>query len=130
MLLAKKHYGGIESVERAYPEVARTSTYSYLKGNTVSSLADLLEEVDEQPNLYQIDTVPISAWLGKFPGYSWLKTAYDVDVQATEYEKYWNVTVKEAWMGIDEDERGEWDENLYSDLSSNRWPFYTKQLSA
>lgn len=127
--LAKKHYAGIENVERAYPEVIRTTNYVNLKART-SSIADLIDEIDENPNLYQIDTTPVSAWIGKFPYYSWLKTTYDVEATPTEYENYWNVTVTEGWMGVDEDERGPWDENLYSELSANRWKFYTAELTA
>ena len=131
LLLAKKHYGGIEAVERGYPEVQRTTTYGYLKGNNVSSMGDIVQEIDEYPNLYQIDLTPVDVWIDKFPYFSWLKTGYDVDIQPTEYDKYWNVIVTESWQGVDEDERGPWDEQLYSELSSgNRWPFYTKELSA
>lgn len=131
LLLAKKRYGGIEAVERGYPEVQRVTSYSYIKGNNVSSMGDIVEEIDEQPNLYQIDITPVDVWIGKFPYYSWLKTGYDVEIQPTEYAKYWNVTVTESWQGVDPDESGPWDEQLYSELSSgNRWPFYMKELSA
>ena len=131
LALAKKHYGGIEAVERGYPEVQRTTAYGYIKGNRMSSMGELVSEIDEKPNLYKIDDTPISVWNSKFPNFSWLKTGYDVDIQPTEYEKYWNATVIESWQGIDIAERGEWDKNLYGQLSSgDRWPFYTKELSA
>ena len=53
---------------------------------------------------------------------SWVKSAFDVDVQPTEYDKLWNMTVTEAWIGIDKEERGEWDKNLYGN-GNDRWKF-------
>lgn len=125
--LAKKRYAGIENVERGYPEVIRTTQYYYLKGDDVSADHQVIDKIDEEPNLYQIDTTPNAVWKSKFDGFSWLKTGYDVETQATEYENYWNATVTESWVGISIEERGPWDANLYG--TSNRWNFYTK-LSA
>lgn len=126
--LAKKHYAGIENVERGYPEVIRTTRYYYLKGDDVSADYQIINKIDEDPDLYEIDDTPKKVWKSKFDGYSWLKTGYDVETQETEYEHYWNATVTESWVGISEEERGPWDENLYS-AGENRWDFYTKALS-
>lgn len=120
--LAKKWYKGIEAVDRAYPEVIRTSIYYNLRGNEDSVSASLINQIDETPNLYHIDDTPDAIWSGLFSNFSWVKSAFDVDVQPTEYKKYWNITVTEAWIGIDKDERGEWDENLYGD-GADRWTF-------
>ena len=122
--LAKKHYAGIENVERGYPEVIRSTQYYYLKGDDVSADYQIMNKITEQPNLYKIDNTPNAVWNSKFDGFSWLKTGYDVETQATEYEHYWNATVTESWIGISEEERGAWDKNLYG-TGADRWKFYT-----
>ena len=128
--VAKKHYAGIENVERGYPEVIRTTRYYYLKGDDVSADYQIINKIDEDPDLYEIDDTPKKVWKSKFDGYSWLKTGYDVETQETEYEHYWNATVTESWIGINEAERGQWDKNLYGTVGGNdRWDFYTKALS-
>lgn len=126
--LAKKHYAGIENVERGYPEVIRITQYYYLKGDDEAADYQIINKIDEEPHLYEIDNSPSAVWHSKFDGYSWLKSGYDVETQATEYEHYWNATVTESWIGINKTERGPWDENLYS-AGENRWDFYTKALS-
>lgn len=125
--LAKKHYAGIENVERAYPEVIRTSKYQYIDGSDLTADESIIQEIDEEPNLYEIDDTPDSVWNSKFPDFSWLKATYDVDIEETEYEGLWNVTVVESWIGISIEERGPWDENLYG--TTDRWKFYTKSES-
>lgn len=127
--LAKKHYAGIESVERAYPEVIRTTIYQYIHGDDVSADGDVVRKIDEAPHLYEIDNSISTVWKSKFDGFSWLKASYDVDIQPSEYEEYWNATVTESWIGISEAERGAWDPNLYG-TGTSRWNFYTKDLSA
>lgn len=119
--LAKKWYRGVEAVDRAYPEVVRVSTYYNMKGDEDEVDSTLIDKIDEDPNLYYIDDTPDSIWSSKFPDHSWLKSAFDVDIQPTEYNRYWNVTVTESWIGIPIDERGEWDGNLYG--STDRWTF-------
>lgn len=121
--LAKKRYADIENVERAYPEVVRTTTYQYIHGDDVSADEDVIRKIDEQPNLYYIDNSISSVWKDKFSGFSWLKAAYDIDIQASEYEDYWNATVVESWIGISEEERGPWDKNLYGS-GGDRWKFF------
>lgn len=120
--LAKKAYRGVETVRRAYPEVVRTTQYYNLEADEDEVDASLLGQIDETPDLYHIDATPDDVWGGKFPNFSWLKSSYDVDPQPTEYEKLWNVTVTETWIGIDPAERGPWDSNLYGD-DPDRWPF-------
>lgn len=120
--LAKKWYKGIEAVDRAYPEVVRTSNYYNVRGSEDSVSSDLIGEIDETPNLYHIDTTPDPIWNSLFDDFSWVKSAFDVDIQPTEYKKYWNITVTEAWIGIDKEERGEWDKNLYGN-GNDRWKF-------
>jgi len=127
--LAKKTYAGIENVERGYPEIIRTTQYHYIKGDEEEVDRSIIKQIDEDPDLYQIDTSISSVWRDKFPGFSWLKASYDVDTQQTEYEGFWNATVVESWIGIDKDERGAWDKNLYG-TGNDRWNFYTKDLSA
>lgn len=128
--LAKKRYANIQSVERGYPEVIRTTRYYYLKGDDVSADYQIINKIDEDPKLYEIDDTPNKVWKSKFDGFSWLKTGYDVETQETEYEHYWNATVTESWTGINIEERGEWDKNLYGVVGGNdRWAFYTKALS-
>ena len=120
--LAKKWYKGIEAVDRAYPEVVRTSNYYNYRGNEDSVSASLINEIDEEPHLYEIDDTPNATWQGLFPNFSWVKAAFDVDIQPTEYKRYWNMTVTESWIGIDKAERGEWDANLYG-TGADRWKF-------
>lgn len=126
MELAKKLYKGIEAVERGYPEVIRTTRYLNYRSGLSSVSSDLINEIDEEPNLYHIDATPSAVWHPLFDKFSWLKTAYDVEIEPTEYDRYWNMTVTEAWQGIDIDERGPWDENLYGD-GDNRWKFATEE---
>lgn len=120
--LAKKWYKGVEAVDRAYPEVTRTSNYYNVKTSSSVSAGGgaIISEIEEDPELYYTDTTPDSVWSSKFPDHSWLKSAYDVDIQATEYDNFWNVTVTEAWIGIPIEERGVWDPDLYG---ANRWSF-------
>ena len=127
--LGKKHYGGIESVERAYPEVVRTTTYQYIKGDEQEADASIVREIEEEPDLYTIDDTPSAVWSSKFANYSWLKSSYDVEITESEYEGYWNATVTESWIGISIADRGEWDADLYGDPAT-RWKFYTTNLSA
>lgn len=122
--LAKKHYAGIENVERSYPEVIRTSNYSYIDGSDLSADEQVISEIDEDPNLYQIDETPTEVWKSKFDGFSWLKVSYDVETQETEYEGFWNATVTESWIGVSTEERGPWDANLYG-TGADRWKFFT-----
>lgn len=120
--LAKKWYKGIEAVDRAYPEVVRTSIYYNMRGNEDAVSASLINQIDEEPHLYEIDDTPDTIWTHLFNNFSWVKSAFDVDIQPTEYSKYWNITVTEAWIGIDKAERGEWDANLYG-TGADRWKF-------
>lgn len=122
--LAKKHYGGIDNVTRAYPEVIRTTRYQYIKGDEGEADATVIRKIDETPHLYEIDGTPSAVWNSKFPNVSWLKSAYDVELQETEYVDYWNATVVESWIGISIAERGAWDKNLYG-TGADRWKFYT-----
>lgn len=123
MELAKKWYKGIEAVDRAYPEVVRTTNYYNYKGDALSVDNTLINQITETPNLYKIDTTPDAIWTHLFSNFSWVKSAFDVDIQPTEYDKLWNITVTEAWIGIDKEERGEWDENLYGATIPPRWKF-------
>lgn len=127
--LAKKHYGGIENVERAYPEVIRTTTYSYIKGDETEADKSIVRQIDEEPNLYYIDNTPSATWSDKFSDFSWLKTSYDVEITESEYEGFWNAVVVESWIGVSIPERGAWDNDLYG-KDESRWKFYTAQLSA
>lgn len=120
--LAKKWYKGVEAVDRAYPEVVRTTTYYNYDGDALSVDNTLVNKITETPDLYYIDDTPDGIWTHLFPNFSWVKSAFDVDIQPTEYDKLWNMTVTEAWIGIDKDERGEWDANLYGD-GNDRWKF-------
>jgi len=124
--LAKLYYKGIEAVERGYPEVVRTTRYLNYKSGLSSVREDLISQIDEKPNLYHIDSTPSAVWHPLFDKFSWLKTAYDVEIEPTEYDRYWNMTVTEAWRGIDIEERGPWNENLYGD-GDNRWKFATEE---
>lgn len=124
--LAEVYNKGIEAVERGYPEVVRTTRYLNYKSGLSSVSSDLISKIDEKPNLYHIDATPSAVWHPLFDNFSWLKTAYDVEIEPTEYDRYWNMTVTEAWQGIDIEERGPWNENLYGD-GDNRWKFATQQ---
>lgn len=124
--LAELYYKGIEAVERGYPEVVRTTQYFNYRSGLSSVSADLISQIDERPNLYHIDATPSAIWGSLFDNFSWLKTAYDVEIEPTEYDRYWNMTVTEAWQGIDIDERGPWNNNLYG-WDPDRWKFATQQ---
>jgi hypothetical protein len=127
--LAKKWFKGIEAVDRAYPEVIRTTNYYNYTGDDLSVTKKLIDKIDDRtPKLYYIDNSPSAIWSGLFPNMSWLKSAFDVVTQPTEYDDLWNMTVTEAWIGIDTVERGDWDVNLYGDTeigleADKRWPF-------
>lgn len=121
--LAKKIYKGIESVRRAYPEVIRTTQYLNLKADKNEVDETLIKQIDPKTGgvkLYYRDQTPDSIWKGKFPNFDWLYASYDVNTEVTEYQRLWNVTVSESWIGIDKKERGTWDDDLYG---NNRWPF-------
>lgn len=124
--LAEKYKKGIEAVERGYPEVVRTTQYLNCKSHLSCVSADLISAITEKPNLYHIDNSLSALWHPLFDNFSWLKTAYDVEIEPTEYDRYWNITVTEAWQGIDIEERGPWDENLYGN-GDKRWKFATKK---
>lgn len=124
-MLAEKFYKGIESVRRAYPEVIRTTQYLNLKADKDEVDETLIKQIDPKTGgvkLYYRDQTPNSIWKGKFPNFDWLYASYDVNTEVTEYQRLWNVTVSESWIGIDKDERGEWDKNLYGD-GNDRWQF-------
>ena len=123
--LAEKWYRGVESVRRAYPEVIRTTQYLNLKADKDEVDETLIKQIDPKTSavkLYYRDQTPNSIWKNKFPKFDWLYASYDVNTEVTEYQKLWNVTVSESWIGIDKDERGEWDKNLYGD-GNDRWQF-------
>ncbi len=124
--LAELYYKGIEAVERGYPEVVRTTQYFNYRSGLSSISADLISQIDEKPNLYHTDTAPSAVWSSLYDNFSWLKTAYDVEIEPTEYDRYWNMTVTEAWQGIDIDERGPWNKNLYG-WDPDRWKFATEE---
>lgn len=121
---AKKIYAGVESVKRAYPEVVRTTVHYNVKGNEDTVDRTVVQKIDEDPDLYYIDDTPNAVWQDKFPDFSWVKAAYDVQIEATEYAKFWNATVTESWIGIDKNERGAWDSDLYG-ADGTRWKFAT-----
>ena len=128
--LAKKYYAGIESVRRAYPEVIRTTRYfNYKSGDKDEVDATLLGKINETPNLYYKDSTPADIWDPIFPknDFDWLKASFDVQTEPTEYDKVWNMTVTESWLGIDKTDRGEWDDDLYGD---NRWAFALAEKNA
>lgn len=134
--LAEKIYRGGEAVDRAYPEVIRTTQYYYVKSGTKDKVdKKVIDELTPRKatgvgtnttsaavKLYYRDQTPNSIWKGKFKDFDWLYASYDVECQPTEYQYYWNVTVTESWMGIDTVERGTWDKNLYGE-ANDRWPF-------
>lgn len=123
--LAEKFYKGIESVRRAYPEVIRTTQYLNLKADKDEVDETLIKQIDPKTSavkLYYRDQTPNSIWKGKFPNFDWLYASYDVNTEVTEYQKLWNVTVSESWIGIDKDERGTWDDDLYGP-DGTRWKF-------
>ena len=124
-MLAEKFYKGIESVRRAYPEVIRTTQYLNLKADKDEVDETLIKQIDPKTSavkLYYRDQTPNSIWKGKFPNFDWLYASYDVNTEVTEYQRLWNVTVSESWIGIDKDERGTWDDDLYGPDGS-RWKF-------
>lgn len=123
--LAEKFYKGIESVRRAYPEVIRTTQYLNLKADKDEVDETLIKQIDPKTSavkLYYRDQTPNSIWKGKFPNFDWLYASYDVNTEVTEYQRLWNVTVSESWIGIDKDERGTWDDDLYGP-DGTRWKF-------
>ena len=123
--LAEKFYKGIESVRRAYPEVIRTTQYLNLKADKDEVDETLIKQIDPKTGgvkLYYRDQTPNSIWKGKFPNFDWLYASYDVNTEVTEYQRLWNVTVSESWIGIDKDERGTWDDDLYGP-DGTRWKF-------
>lgn len=134
--LAEKIYRGGEAVDRAYPEVIRTTQYYYVKSGTKDKVdKKVIDELaptkatgvgtnttSAAVKLYYRDQTPNAIWKGKFKDFDWLYASYDVECQPTEYQYYWNVTVTESWMGIDTVERGNWDNELYGSGDS-RWPF-------
>ena len=130
LALAKKYYAGIESVRRAYPEVIRTTRYfNYKSGDKDEVDATLLDKINETPNLYYKDTTPADIWDPIFSKdkFDWLKASFDVQTEPTEYDKVWNMTVTESWLGIDKTDRGEWDDDLYG---ANRWAFALAEKNA
>lgn len=134
--LAEKIYKGMEAVDRAYPEVIRTTQYYYVKSGTKDKVdKKVIDELTPRQatgvgtnttsaavKLYYRDQTPNAIWKGKFDKFDWLYASYDVECQPTEYQYYWNVTVTESWLGIDTVERGNWDKNLYGE-ANDRWPF-------
>lgn len=123
--LAQKFYQGIESVRRAYPEVIRTTQYLNLKADKDEVDETLIKQIDPKTGgvkLYYRDQTPNAIWKGKFPNFDWLYASYDVNTEVTEYQRLWNVTVSESWIGIDKDERGTWDDDLYGP-DGTRWKF-------
>ena len=134
--LAEKIYKGMEAVDRAYPEVIRTTQYYYVKSGTKDKVdKKVIDELTPRKatgvgtnttsaavKLYYRDQTPNAIWKGKFDKFDWLYASYDVECQPTEYQYYWNVTVTESWLGIDTVERGTWDNELYGSGDS-RWPF-------
>lgn len=123
--LAEKFYKGIESVRRAYPEVIRTTQYLNLKGDKNEVDESLIKQIDPKTSavkLYYRNQTPNAIWKGKFPNFDWLYASYDVNTEVTEYQRLWNVTVSESWIGIDKDERGTWDDDLYGP-DGTRWKF-------
>ena len=128
--LAKKIYEGIESVRRAYPEVIRTTQYLNYKADADSVDDTLIKQITRKPpNLYYRDQTPHEIWKSLFDNFDWLKCSYDVNCEATEYQKLWNITVTESWMGCDKDEKGEWDDDLYG-ADGVRWKFASAQNGA
>ena len=120
--LAQKIYRGVEAVSRAYPEVIRTTQYINLKGDEDEVDKRPIKAIKETPKLYYRDQTPDAVWSSKFKHFDWLKAGYDVQVEATEYEGYWNATVTESWLGCDPDQEGTWDDDLYG-ADGTRWKF-------
>lgn len=120
--LAQKIYRGVEAVSRAYPEVIRTTQYINLKGDEDEVDKRPIKAIKEKPKLYYRDQTPDAVWSSKFKGFDWLKAGYDVQVEATEYEGYWNATVTESWLGCDPNQEGTWDDDLYGP-DGTRWKF-------
>ena len=120
--LAQKIYRGVEAVSRAYPEVIRTTQYINLKGDEDEVDKRPIKAIKEKPKLYYRDQTPDAVWSSKFKGFDWLKAGYDVQVEATEYEGYWNATVTESWLGCDPAQEGIWDDDLYG-ADGTRWKF-------
>lgn len=127
--LAQKIYEGIESVRRAYPEVIRTTQYLNYKADEDKVDNTLISQIQEKPKLYYRDQTPAPIWQSKFDNFDWLKASYDVNTEATEYQKLWNITVTETWIGCDIDEKGTWDDDLYGP-DGTRWKFASAQNQA
>ena len=127
--LAKKIYEGIESVRRAYPEVIRTTQYLNYKADEDKVDDTLIKQIKEDPKLYYRDQTPNPIWKSKFDNFDWLKASYDVNTEATEYQKLWNITVTETWIGCDIAEKGTWDNDLYGP-DGTRWKFASAQNQA
>lgn len=127
--LAKKIYSGIESVRRAYPEVIRTTQYLNYKADEDKVDDTLIRQIQETPKLYYRDQTPHEIWKSLFDNFDWLKASYDVNTEATEYQKLWNITVTETWIGCDIDEKGTWDDDLYGP-DGTRWKFASAQNQA
>ena len=127
--LAQKIYRGVEAVSRAYPEVIRTTQYINLKGDEDEVDKRPIKAIRETPKLYYRDQTPDAVWSSKFKDFDWLKAGYDVQVEATEYEGYWNATVTESWLGCDPEQEGIWDDDLYG-ADGVRWKFASAGSSA
>lgn len=127
--LAQKIYRGVEAVSRAYPEVIRTTQYINLKGDEDEVDKRPIKAIRETPKLYYRDQTPDAVWSSKFKDFDWLKAGYDVQVEATEYEGYWNATVTESWLGCDPNQEGIWDDDLYG-ADGVRWKFASAGSSA
>lgn len=127
--LAQKIYRGVEAVSRAYPEVIRTTQYINLKGDEDEVDRRPIKAIKETPKLYYRDQTPDEVWSSKFKDFDWLKAGYDVQVEATEYEGYWNATVTESWLGCDPGLEGIWDDDLYG-ADGVRWKFASAGSSA
>ena len=127
--LAQKIYRGVEAVSRAYPEVIRTTQYINLKGDEDEVDKRPIKAIKETPKLYYRDQTPDAVWSSKFKDFDWLKAGYDVQVEATEYEGYWNATVTESWLGCDPEQEGIWDDDLYG-ADGVRWKFASAGSSA
>lgn len=127
--VAEKIVASITEVKRAYPEVIRTTQYLNYKADEDKVDDTLIKQIKETPKLYYRDQTPADIWKSKFDNFDWLKASYDVNTEATEYQKLWNITVTETWIGCDIDEKGTWDNDLYGP-DGTRWKFATAQNQA
>ena len=134
--VAEKWYKGVEVVMRAYPEVIRTTQYLNIRGDEdyvdktligkIKSGNGIPDGITREPKLYYRDPTPEDIWSDLFPDFDWLKASFDVNTEATEYQKLWNMTVTESWIGCDINDQGTWDNDLYG---PDRWPFATVNQS-